>query len=128
MLSGVRFWAIVAWEGIDYCIFRGERPPDRMETLSDFLSWHSTPTSASRVTVRGTTYFVLEGGDGRWHPSGPATYTFDRSGNFVEWSVDSGDVEAPRVVYSRELKEERMSVEEIMRSIEAYLSGEPAVN
>lgn len=128
VLSGVLFWAIVAREGIDYWIFRGERPPERVETLSDFLSWHSTPTGASRVTVRGTTYFVIEGNDGRWSPSGPAAYTFDRSGNFVEWSVDCGDIESPRVVYSRESKEERMSVEDIMRSVESYRPGEPAAN
>lgn len=118
MISGALAWIALAWNAATWFVFRHERPPDYVKTLCEFLAWHSPPSDISRVTVRGATYFVLEGNPGRWWPSGPAAYTFDSHGNLVDWSADGWDIESPRMVYDREARSDRISLGEMLELIE----------
>jgi hypothetical protein len=116
--SGAISWLIIAFMVLEHITFKHERLPNSVMTLSDFLSWHAPPSRAYRITVRGATYFVLEGDVARFQPSGPASYTFDKYGNLVDWSVDCWDSERPRVVAADEAEDQPVSVEDVITLVD----------
>ena len=76
---------------------------------------------AIKVTTTNGIYYQLLGPAGRWLSSGPSAYAFDERENFVGWSVDSGDVHAPAVVYVPGAIRERISVEALRSAMQTNI-------
>lgn len=67
-------------------------PPTHMQSFDDFVAWQTHVEACRQVQIRGVTYYHVIGPPARPVPSGGALYVFDAKGNYVGWSLDSGDV------------------------------------
>jgi hypothetical protein len=72
---------------------RSARPPSNLKTISEFEIWkRDYLMGTGQYENSGTNYTVLFAPAGRLLASGPSAYLFDRSGNFVDWTSDMGDL------------------------------------
>jgi hypothetical protein len=126
--SGVLFWVAIPMRFQSDARVQDASPPRAVRTLSDFLAWHPGPGEVFRVTVRGSTYYLLGGDEVYPLNSGPSAYTFDANGNYVDWTPDSGDVLHPAITLTGRAPHERTTIEDIEKEIEAHLAQIKAAN
>ena len=92
-------------------------PPDSVTDVVSCLAWLKEPMGAYRITADGVVYFQITGPAGRYLPSGPSGYTFDSGGRFIGWSADIGDFKTPSQVFTAGAKREKITMEELRRSL-----------
>lgn len=92
LVTGILFWCSKGCQITSMRKYPHAVPPSSVQTIEDFLQWQKEIQSCQEVQVRGITYFHIVGPIAHRTPSGGALYVFDAGGNFVGWSIDSGDV------------------------------------
>lgn len=92
VITGILFWCSKGYQIAFKTKYQHAVPPSSVQTVDDFLQWQKEIQSCREVQVRGITYFHIVGPIAHEAPSGGALYVFDAGGNFVGWSIDSGDV------------------------------------
>ena len=84
-----------------------------MSSLAGFLEWQDKPMGAFRITVDDVVYYHVRGPAGRSLPSGPAGYSFDKSGKFIGWSADVGDIRKPEALWTKNARWEKITLEDL---------------
>lgn len=92
-------------------------PPKSVKDVSSCLVWLKEPMGVYRITADGAVYYQITGPAGRYLPSGPAGYTFDSRGQFIGWSADIGDFKTPPQVFTGGAQREKITIEELRRSL-----------
>jgi hypothetical protein len=94
------------------------RPPKTVTDINSFLAWLKHPMGAYRITDGSVLYYRITGPAGRFLASGPSAYTFDSHGKFIGWTADVGDFPTPGLHLSESAKREKISLEELTRSVQ----------
>src|ERR1041384_4517460 len=92
-------------------------PPKSVTDVASCLAWLKQPMGAFRITDGDLVYYRLTGPAGRYLASGPSAYTFDSRGKFIGWTADVGDFPTPGLRISSGAKREKISVEELRKSV-----------
>lgn len=68
-------------------------PDGKFTNVREYLARSRKPSRVSKVEKQGETFFIAYSPMDTWlaMPSGPAGYVFDKSGQMVDWSGDTGD-------------------------------------
>jgi len=116
-LMGGGLLAVLIWAGavVDHVRFSDQSPPGDMRTISDFRGWQPSYVRAYRVEVRGSVYYVVQGGFARSTPSAKAEYYFDSRGNYLTWNADPGDFTTLGIVKDAEARRTEIAIDEIGR-------------
>lgn len=90
----ILFWVALIWVvlwGINLPLQFAARPPKGLETIADFKDWKPSSTRNGTFEHSGETFTVMFGPAGRFLPSGPSAYLFNKNGDFIDWTPDMGD-------------------------------------
>jgi hypothetical protein len=98
MLLGVAAIPVIALQIRDHGMRKVAEPPWSVLTVDEFRKWRPQYGSAFRIETRGSVYYLVHGERARSLASGPSGYVFDGSGNFVGWTLDTGDDSYLRIV------------------------------
>jgi hypothetical protein len=93
-------------------------PPKTVTDVSSCLVWLPQPMGAYRITDGDLVYYRVTGPAGRFLASGPSAYTFDSRGKFIGWTADVGDFPTPGLRLSPDAKREKISLEELRKSVQ----------
>jgi hypothetical protein len=88
-------------------------PPRDMRSIADFRKWRPDLTDAAKISVRGSTYFVVKGPFARPLPSDRSEFYFDSNGTFLTWNRDIGDIAEPRILHPGSSSREPISISDI---------------
>jgi hypothetical protein len=99
LITGAAYWISRGCSAVVLKRYEHAVPPSSIQTLDDFLRWQSAIRSCREVKVRGVTYYHIIGPNAHAVASGGALYVFDAKGNFVGWSLDSGDVMRKEAIF-----------------------------
>lgn len=102
----------------DQIAFRRARPPENVTDVPSCLAWLQEPMGVYRITDGDLIYYRLTGPAGRCIASGPSAYTFDAHGKFIGWTADVGDFPTPGLQLSENVKREKISLDELRKSIQ----------
>ena len=94
------------------------RPPKTVTDIHSCLAWLSHPMGAYRITDGDVMYYRITGPAGRFLASGPSAYTFDSRGKFIGWTADVGDFPTPGLHLSESAKREKISIDELRRTVQ----------
>ena len=102
-------------------------PPEHVKDIASFHEWRPELTEATRMEIRGSVYFSVQGNYARTMASAKSEYYFDSNGNYFGWNVDPGDNKTPALFFSPDAKRSKVSIEEIPKSgtTSEAPSGEP---
>ena len=115
---GVLLLLLIGSIGADRIPMAKAKPPKTVTDISSCLAWLNNPTAAYRITDGDVVYYRITGPAGRFLASGPSAYTFDSGGKFIGWTADVGDYPTPGLHLSESAKREKISLEELRRSVQ----------
>jgi hypothetical protein len=115
---GTLLLLLIGCIGADQIRMAKARPPKTVTDINSCLAWLNHPMGAYRVTDGNAVYYRITGPAGRFLASGPSAYTFDSRGKFVGWTADVGDFPTPGLHLSESAKREKISLEELRRSVQ----------
>lgn len=98
MLLGLAAIPVIAMQVRDHGMRKVAEPPWSVQTLDEFRKWRPQYGNAFRSETRGSVYYLVHGERARVLASGPSGYAFDGAGNFVGWTLDTGDDSYLRIV------------------------------
>jgi hypothetical protein len=105
--------AIVLYSVFVSLRFSHVSPPRDMLSIADFRKWRPDLTEATKISVRGSTYFAVKGPFARPLPSDHSEFYFDSNGTFLTWNRDIGDISDPRILHPGASSRESISVSDI---------------
>jgi hypothetical protein len=117
---------VVACLAADRISYARARPPKQVTDFRSCMAWLKPPIGAYKLSDRNTIYYQVTGPPGRSLPTGPAAYTFDRSGKLIGWTPDVGDKDTPGLKLSAAAKRERVSFEELWLVLASTTSHQTA--
>ena len=113
-----RGWTRIRW-GIDWCLRAlgvfaliafvlaaigismqwNLRPPETVKDVVSFRVWRPDLDSATKIEVRDSTYYAVQGEYASPLPSSKSEYYFDSNGNLLGWNMDPGDYKNPSLFF-----------------------------
>jgi hypothetical protein len=113
MVLGVAAIPVIAMKVQDHGLREAAQPPWSVNTLDDFRKWRPQYDRAMRLETGGSTYYLVLGEPARVLASGPASYLFDARGNFIGWTLDTGDNPYLRVASDQTARKNSLSTSQI---------------
>lgn len=90
------------------------QPPWTVHTLEDFRKWRPQYDRAMKLETGGSTYYLVLGEPARALASGPSSYLFDARGNFIGWTLDTGDEPYLRVAIDQTARKGSLATSQIV--------------